>query len=207
MEGATQMKKKILILSAFVICLSILAAGTLAYYTSQETAHNVITSGGVTIELVEKTVSENGDTLVEFPQEGLTGIMPGMDASKIVSVKNLPQASEAWIRVKVEMQITAANGEELPLSVEKGQEKVDIITFDLGKNWELNEDGWYYYTDRVPGGTETEKLFESVHFAKEMDNPYQGCTAKIIITAQAVQTANNGTKVSEAQGWPAESAE
>ena len=41
------MKKKLLMLSAVAICLAIFAAGSLAYFTSQDTAHNVITTGGV----------------------------------------------------------------------------------------------------------------------------------------------------------------
>ena len=49
------MKKKILLAAAVMICLAVGASGTLAYFTSENTAHNVITSGGVNIEVVEKT--------------------------------------------------------------------------------------------------------------------------------------------------------
>ena len=48
----------------------------------------------------------------------------------------------------------------------------------------------------------TEILFDTVHFAPEMGNEYQNCTANIIISAQAVQTANNGDTVMDAKGWP-----
>ena len=61
------MKKKILLVAAVVMCLAIATAGTLAYFTSEDTAHNVITSGDVNIELVEQTKKEDG-TLVEFPE-------------------------------------------------------------------------------------------------------------------------------------------
>ena len=37
-----------------------------------------------------------------------------------------------------------------------------------------------------------------------MNNDYQGCTVKVIITAQAVQADNNKTTVLEALGWPGE---
>ena len=47
------MKRKLLILSVLAICLAILAAGTFAYFTSEDTAHNVITSGGVKIAVQE----------------------------------------------------------------------------------------------------------------------------------------------------------
>ena len=46
------MKKKILALSMVAICMSVVAYGTLAYYTASETAENVITSGNVGIELL-----------------------------------------------------------------------------------------------------------------------------------------------------------
>ena len=106
------MKRKLLILSVLVICVATLAAGTLAYFNAEDTAHNVITSGGVGIQLIEKTKS--GDTLVDFPEDGLSGILPGTSASKIVSVENTGSA-DAWIRVKVEMTITGSDGEALPL--------------------------------------------------------------------------------------------
>ena len=46
------MKRKLLILSVLAICLSTLAAGTLAYFTAEGKAHNVITTGGVHIALI-----------------------------------------------------------------------------------------------------------------------------------------------------------
>ena len=35
-----------------------------------------------------------------------------------------------------------------------------------------------------------------------MGNEYQNATATVDVLAQAVQTANNGESVMEAQGWP-----
>ena len=47
------MKRKILILSVLAILLAILAANTLAYFTADTAAHNVITTGNVDIALNE----------------------------------------------------------------------------------------------------------------------------------------------------------
>ena len=47
------MKRKFLILSVLAILVAILAANTLAYFTADTKAHNVITSGGVDIVLNE----------------------------------------------------------------------------------------------------------------------------------------------------------
>lgn len=198
------MKRKLLILSVLVICVATLAAGTLAYFNAEETAHNVITSGGVGIQLIEKTKS--GDTLVDFPADGLTGIMPGTSASKIVSVENTGSA-DAWIRVKVEMSIIGSDKEELPLYIDMGDSAIPVIAFTPGEDWTLGEDGYYYYNAAVASGKSTDTLFEEVHFAAQMGNEYQNCTANLVVTAQAVQTANNGETVFAATGWPAENHE
>ena len=192
------MRKKILLAAAVAICLAVGTSGTLAYFTSENTAHNVITSGGVNIEVVEKTQDKSG-ALVDFPKEGMKGVMPGTDVSKIVSVKNTGE-SEAWIRVQVESKIKAADGADLPLTIEKVG---SVMTYTVGGGWSLGEDGYYYYTKPVAAGETTDILFDTVKFAPQMGNEYQNCTANIEISAQAVQTANNGTTVLEAKGWPA----
>ena len=93
------MKRKILILSVLAICIATLAAGTLAYFTSEGKAHNVITTGGVEI-----AVQEWADMEKTKPFENLTGVMPNATVTKIAEVKNTG-ASDAWIRVKVEKNI------------------------------------------------------------------------------------------------------
>lgn len=82
------MKKKILLVTALVICLAIAAAGTLAYFTSEDEAHNVITSGDVTIELVEQTEQEDG-TLADFPEEGIRGVMPALPPVRLCVSRTL----------------------------------------------------------------------------------------------------------------------
>lgn len=193
------MKRKLLIASVLVIVIASLSLGTLAYFTGNTTAHNVITSGNIDIELVEKTKS--GDTLVDFPKEGISGVMPGADVSKIVTVKNTGSGT-AWIRVKVTSQITGA--EDPPPVIELGNELIPVMTFDIGSDWIDGGDGYYYYKNPVAAGKSTTELLQTVHFAKEMGNEYQNCTANLIVEAQAVQTANNGETVQAAAGWPAE---
>ncbi len=195
------MKKKLFSLAVVVICFAIMASGTIAYFTAEDTAHNVITSSdGIKIEIVEKTLDDYG-ALVDFPEGGIEGIMPGTSVSKIVSVANALGGEEAWIRVHVDQSILSADGTELPLSLENGEK---IMTFNvLEEDWTLWE-GWYYYRHPVPAGETTELLFEVVYFDPGMGNEYQDCVAYIEISAQAVQSANNGAHVMEAQGWPTE---
>lgn len=188
------MKKKILFVAAVLVCIAIAAAGTLAYFTSSTTAHNVITSGKIDIELVEKTIEDGVE--VDFPEDGISGVMPGTSVDKIVTVKNTG-TSDAWIRVALEATIVSASGE--PLSV-------DVMTYGIESGWVLGNDGYYYYTDSVAPGASTSTLIEEVHFAPKMGNEYQNCTANLVVTAQAVQVTHNGETVMEAVGWP-ESAE
>ena len=45
-------------------------------------------------------------------------------------------------------------------------------------------------------------MFTKVTFNAAMGNEYQNATATVDVAAQAVQTANNGSTVTDAQGWP-----
>ena len=181
------MKRKLLILSVLVICVATLAAGTLAYFTSEGTAHNVITTGGVDITLQEW--ADEGKTK---PFEDLTGIMPGMTVTKIAEIKNTG-ASEAWVRVKVEKNIRLAG---------EGEVNPDLVELALDTaNW-TEKDGYYYYNKALKPGEVTAPVFSAVTFNASMGNEYQNATATVDVYAQAVQTANNGKTALNAQGWP-----
>ena len=182
------MKRKLLILSVLAICIATLAAGTLAYFTSEGKAHNVLTTGGVEI-----AVQEWADEEKTKPFEDLTGIMPGMTVTKIAEIKNTG-ASDAWVRVKVEKNIKL-QGEGTP----------DAALVELNLNltdWTLGEDGYLYYNKVLKPGEVTEPLFTAVTFNVTMGNEYQNATATVDVAAHAVQTANNGDTVMDAKGWP-----
>ena len=51
-------------------------------------------------------------------------------------------------------------------------------------------------------GEVTAPIFTAVTFNANMGNEYQNATATVDVFAQAVQTANNGATVMDAQGWP-----
>ena len=193
------MKRKLLLAAAVILCLTAAATGTLAYFTAENTAHNVITTGGVNIKLVEKTRTEGG-LLVDFPADGIPGVLPGADVSKIVSVMNTG-TGEAWVRVSVEITVASEDGSPLPTELGEGN---PVISFTAGENWILSPDGYYYYDQPVAAGESTTDLFDTVTFSPLMDNAYQNCTANIVISAQAVQTANNGDTIADAAGWPEE---
>ena len=119
---------------------------------------------------------------------------PGLEVTKIVEVENTG-ASSAWIRVLLEMTVTAADGET--------ELSADPVELDYNtEKWTLGDDGYWYYNEALEPDDTTEPLFTTVTFAAEMGNEYQESTCVIDITAQAVQSANNGDSAQEAVGWP-----
>lgn len=190
------MKRKITVAALLVICLSLLTYGTIAFFTAKDTAHNVIESGNLAIDLLEWADEEK---TVPFPEEGISDVMPGSEITKIAEVKNTG-SSAAYIRVKVEKAITLAAGVE-------GEPDPGMLKIEVDTNyWTLRDpdDGYYYYKEPLAPGATTEPLFASVEFDKDMDNIYQNCTATVDVKAYAVQVANNGTDVFDATGWPTE---
>ena len=191
------MKQRMLFIAAGVVCLSLTAFGTMAYFTAEDAAHNVITSGGIKIELLEWADAEKAES---FPQTGVSGVLPGTEVTKIVEVKNTG-SSAADVRVKADKEIRLAQGIE-------GDVDTALIVLDFDENfWILGGDGYYYYHEALKPGEVTKPLFASVSFDKTMGNLYQNSTATVDVTAYAVQTANNGHTVMDAQGWPATSEE
>lgn len=192
------MKKKLFVLAVAVIILAGMATGTLAYYTASSRAHNVITSGSIDIDLVETMKNENGQ-IVPYPEKPVGGIMPGMEHSKIVNVKNVGE-HPAWVRVKVTKSI----------KVDGKSQDDSVLTLDFNTNKWIYEDGYYYYKDILdPKATTAEPLFTTVNFAgEEMDNDYQNATIEIGVQAQGVQSQNNpipageGKDVTDVKGWP-----
>lgn len=189
------MRKRIAFAALVALSLALfITSGTLAYFSDDAKADNVITTGGVDIELKEMAIPEDGGDPVPF--EDREGVMPGMEISKIVTVVNTGE-SPAYVRVKVGKEIVLSNG---------SSENVDssLIYYNTNtKDW-TEKDGYYYYREAVEPNTETTPLFTTVTFDKEMGNMYQNCTAHINVSADAVQVANNGSSALEAAGWSAE---
>ena len=188
------MKRKLLLLSVMVICIAIAAAGTLAFFNGDATAHNVITTGKVGITVNEYAKYDAADTAKreEFTNNQ-TGIMPGTTVDKIVVVSGEDGTADAWVRVKFVTKVTSADGTEL---------NANKIQLNTGANWIDGKDGWFYYNAPVKANQEAAPALLSVQFDATMDNTYQDATATVDVLAQAVQCANNGTSAQTASGWP-----
>ena len=184
------MKRKLVLTSAVVLILALLAAGTFAYFTKDARATNVITTGTISIQLNDSitggTEKENGWTL--------SGVMPGQAVEKAVSVTNTG-TSPAWLRVKLDISVTGANGKPLDLTF---GDKQDVLTFTTGDGW-FYHDGYYYYSAPVAEKTSTADFFAktdgqpTLMLNPQLPNDYQGCTVTVAVQAQAVQVKNNDT--------------
>lgn len=185
------MKKKLLVCAFIAICLSVVAYGTLAYFTYEDTAHNVITAGNIEIDLEEWAETPSGERI---PFEDVINVVPGEAVSKIVQVRNTG-ANAAWIRISVDESIRLAEGVN-------GEPDNSLLSYDLNTEKWTEKDGYYYYNEALEAGEVTEPLFTQVIFGAEMGNMYQNSVAEIDVAAHAVQVANNGTSAQDAIGWP-----
>lgn len=186
------MKKKLLICALIAVCLSIVAYSTTAFFTYEDTATNVITMGNIKMELQELAIPDDGGDPVPF--QGALNVLPGMDASMIVQIKNVGVQS-AWIRISVEKAIMLAEGIE-------GDADLSLVTFNLNTEKWMAKDGFYYYLEALEPGNTTEPLFTEVSFDPSMNNLYQQSKVFLTVNAQATQVVHNGGTVFEAAGWP-----
>ncbi len=185
------MKRKLLFLASAVICLSIAATGTLAYFTGEYRQTNVITTGSVDIALQEWGDEEKTEPFVDP-----SGVMPGTDVTKIPEVVNTG-SSAAWIRVKVEKKILIGGKEEVP-----AKEVEELIGLDIDTKAWTYQDGYYYYNSELEPKASTAPVFTKVSISKDMDNAFKNARIKVDVAAEAVQVANNGESAVTAAGWP-----
>lgn len=197
------MKKKIFALAAMAIYVAILVTGSLAYFTAEDRAVNVITIGKVDIEIVE--YDGEGNVIVydeNLPNKGMpdsfNNVEPGQRIIKKVNIENRG-LNTAWIRAKIEDSITAAEklgGGKLSDSII--QYNVNELTNMPQMNGYWSREGEYwYYSDPVPAG-EVVTLFNVVTFdGPGMGNAYQGCITNIQIHADAVQYDGLGADTCE----------
>lgn len=184
-------KRKVGLVAAALLLISMLSYGTLAYFTDAEAATNVMTAGNVDIVLLDQT-DVNG-TLADFNETfdgGKTGVMPGDVVSKVVAVEN-DGSQPAWVRVKVDQTIT----DELDMTG-------ITLNFDT-TNWTTKQtDGYYYYRNVLAPAATTEPLFTGVSYSSALGNDYMNAVVTIDVSAEAVQVANNGSSFDTATGWP-----
>ena len=182
-------RRQIAWIAAIVCCVAMAAAGSLAYFTAQETAYNVITTASLDMTLHEETAGGK-----PFPEDGVLNVLPDSRVDKIAYIENSGEA-EFWCRMRIEKSIRAAEGVDAELNF-------DHIALDINSDAWTEKDGYYYYNKPLKPGECTEPLFTQVRFGRELGNEYMNARLVIEVHAQAVQSRNNGTGALEAAGWP-----
>ena len=179
-------KVKITAVAALIILLAIFAAGTFAYFTTESSARNVITTGEI-------------ELCVDFPNNTVA-VMPAETVEREAKISSAADAQPAWLRARAEFVVYDAFGAKM--DVDPG-ELASIMSLSCGDDW-TEKDGWWYYED-VFSGNKTVTFLQSVSFSgPNMTNEYQGGKVEIVVTAQAVQTAHNNGSAAKADGWPDE---
>lgn len=179
-------KQKILLIASMLICAAILASGTLAYFTAEETAYNVITTGAMEMKLVEETTGGK-----PWPKDGVSGVTPGMQVDKIPYVTN-EGTVDFYTRARVSVKVIGENKQEL-------SDQYVSMNYNTA-DW-TERDGYYYFNGAVKPGEKTSPLFTVVTFDKLMGNEYMNARVEVNVEVEAVQSRNNGTDALTATGW------
>lgn len=166
-------KKLILAASALILVATTVAGGTLAYFTSEKTIPNVITTGNVKIDMVEEN----------YDPESTRGIVPGLTVDKDPTVTNIGD-NDCYLRVKLETVIYT--GETVTNDLAAKPE--DLVV--LGSNyWYHANDGFYYYKDLLsPADAVT--VFETMTIPASWGNSYMNRRLDLVVTAFAIQSDN-----------------
>ena len=173
------MKKKSLVsLAVAVSLIAVIGVGsTLAYFTDNDAANNVVTMGHVDIELEEPQFAEaNENNTIE-------NVVPNQTITKDPTITVVAGSESCYLRAKVEISDK--------LTADQAAELLENINIDDEK-WVLSTDGYYYYQDKVEKAAEdqTVVLFDTVVIPELWGNEVANLSFKIDVTAEAIQADN-----------------
>ena len=181
-------KSRLLAIALAAILATVLTQPTLAYYATIGRATNVVTSGGIQLQIHEKTADGS-----DFPAEGVF-VIPGDIVSKQVSIENVC-AHPFYLRIKL---VSGANNQTLSPN--------DCLKLDINTRFWTYRDGYYYYNLILQPGETTSALFTQVEIVgSQVDRSHIGSALHLTVNAYAVQSENNpAAHPWDAAGWPAD---
>lgn len=181
-------KSRLLLIALAAILITVLTQPTLAFYTTIGKVTNVVASGGISLQIHEKTADGS-----DFPTEGVY-IIPGDIVSKQVSVENIC-THPFYLRVKL---VSGSTNEALSAE--------DCLKMDINTTDWTYQDGFYYFNRILQPGETTPMLFTQVEIVgSHVDQTHIGATLSLTVNAYAVQSEHNPADFPwEASGWPAE---
>ena len=191
------MKKRLIAVVVAVCALAVLAVGsTFAFFTSKDNAGNTFTMGNVKIELTETTDRTDDDIYtaeVKDDNKGITygNVLPNTEISKKPIVTNTG-ANDAWIRVQLDVTTDSENETMKANIAELKQAIINDMVDNYGWAVKADDDGYIYYTS-VLAPDAVANLFETVSIPKTWGNEAADAGFSIEISAQAVQSDNNGS--------------
>jgi len=172
------MKKKSLVTLALSVCLiAVIGVGsTLAYFTDNDAEMSVVTMGHVDITLEEPQFSEaNEDNKIEH-------VVPNQKITKDPTITVVKGSESCYLRAKIEVSdsLSETQGAEL------------LANINVGNDWILAEDGYYYYQNKVEKADEDQKvvLFDTVVIPELWGNEVANLTFEINVSAEAIQADN-----------------
>lgn len=189
-------KKQKLLLIGIATLIMVMIGSTSAFFVTSSRAHNVITTGGVSIELIENT-NQSGVDGRPIPFTNIDNARPGEEYSKIPQVKNTDDG-DAWIRIAVKKVAEKSDGTMVDVA-----DNLMLTNYNT-RNWLDGNDGYYYYYRALKAGETTEPLFTNVKLADNLNSEIKASKYHLSLQAEAVQAANNGNSVYDAEGWPEE---
>ncbi len=175
-------ENQIRLLIALGLTLLLAISGTVAYFTASETAHNIVSTQGVNIEIYEYASPDGSKPFSE-----LSNIATDVTYSKIPYVENI-DIEPVWVRSKIILKRKIGDVETI---IDDYFSLMEIG--EKGENWTLADDGFYYYNSALSGGEKTEPLFKTVQFKDGLDNIYMDALFSLTVSAEATQSVNNGT--------------
>ena len=182
--------------AALALVGAIGVGSTLAYFTDNDAATNVVTMGHVDITLTEKSGDEITDAGLEF-----ANIVPGDKLSKEPVITVGSNSEDCYLRAKVEV---------------KGLDSTHVAALfadnniDIQEDWVVSTDGYYYYQSKVTA-EDAVSLFTTVTIPTAWGNEVADAEFKIAITAEAIQADNFTPATAEDEktitGWGSVTAE
>lgn len=196
-------KLKTVILAVALIVIAVSAYATVAAFTVQDSVTNVITAGNIKIELKEMMISPEDDSEL-VPYVNNRAVVPGMEISKIVTVKNTGK-NAAYVRVQIPSISVGVSGDDgYVLDEDLMEGAASLVTLDINTTDWTYSNGYYYYNSALASGAETTPLFTTVTFSGDITDEYENTQFALDVKVYAVQSANNGETVFDAAGWPEE---
>lgn len=173
---------RVALLSSLLLVFASISSESLAAWKVAKNTVNVVSTPGFGIDIIENYTP---------PEEGVS---PGVDITKEVKVKNIGD-SDCLVRVKLDKLLGHKVGDSFVKSEDLDINYIVLKTND--KNWELSEDGYYYYKGILNPGEETpEPLLESFKLSEDAtDDKYKNIDGQVNVTAESIQYEGGAVKL------------